>query len=315
VPRIDAHAHILPPDYRAELERRGLMPFPLPPWSPDLLDGLMTRHAIDAAVISLSPPGVFFGDQGLADELARLVNERTAEHVRSAPDRFAGLAVLPLPDVDRALAELRYALDELGLEGVALLSNVAGTYLGDPAWDALFDELDRRGAYVFLHPTAAPGPPPLPEHPIWLYEFPFDTTRAVTNLIYTGTLERCPRIRLQVSHLGGTAPFLAHRLASLEAREPERAARAPAGALAYLRRLWYDTGLSNYELPARPTLDLAGADRIVFGTDWPYADLPPQGDPAPGLDGVGADRRARIDAANAAALVPRLAAAVGVAAA
>ena len=308
MPRIDAHAHILPPDYRAELERRDLITFPLPPWSPEALDDLMARHAIDAAVISLSPPGVFFGDQGLADELARLVNERTAEHVRGAPDRFAGLAVVPLPDVDRALAELRYALDALGLDGVTLLSNVAGTYLGDPAWDPLFDELDRRGAYVFLHPTAAPGPPPLPEHPIWLYEFPFDTTRAVTNLIYSGTLERCRHIRLQVSHLGGTAPFLAHRLASLEARAPE-------GALAYLKRLYYDTGLSNYELPGRPTLELAGAERIVFGTDWPYADLPPQGDPAPGLDGLGTDLRARIDAANAAALVPRLASALDLAAA
>lgn len=313
--RIDAHAHILPPDYRAELERRSLLPFPLPPWSPAMLDDLMARHAIDAAVIGLSPPGVFFGDQGLADELARLVNERTAAHVRAAPERFAGLAFLPLPNVDRALAELAHALDELGLEGVTLLSNVAGTYLGDPAWDPLFDELDRRGAYVFLHPTVAPGGPPLPWHPVWLYEFPFDTTRALTNLIYSGTLERCPNIRLQASHLGGTAPFLAHRLASLEAREPEQAARAPAGALEYLRRLWYDTGLSNHDLPVRPTIDVAGADRVVFGTDWPYAALPDAGDPAPDL-GAGLDdgARERIDAANAAALVPRLAAAVGVAA-
>jgi predicted TIM-barrel fold metal-dependent hydrolase len=118
-----------------------------------------------------------------------------------------------------------------------------------------------------------------------------------------------------VSHLGGTAPFLAHRLASLEAREPERATRAPAGALAYLRRLYYDTGLSNHDLPVRPTVELAGPERIVFGTDWPYADLPPEGDPAPGLDGLGPDLRARIDAANAAALVPRLAAALDLAAA
>lgn len=311
MPRIDTHAHILPAEYRAELERRGLMSFPLPPWSAGMLDDLMARHAIDAAVIGLSPPGVFFGDQGLADELARLVNERTAEHVRAAPERFAGLAFLPLPDVDRALAELAYALDTLGLEGVTLLSNVAGTYLGDPAWDPLFDELDRRGAYVFLHPTAG-GPPALPEHPIWLYEFPFDTTRAIANLVYSGTLERCPNIRLQVSHLGGTAPFLAHRLASLAAREPERATRAPAGALGYLRRLWYDTGLSNHALAVRPTIDLAGAGRIVFGTDWPYAALPAEGDPAPDLDGFGAQARTAIDAANAAVLVPRLAAGLGV---
>jgi predicted TIM-barrel fold metal-dependent hydrolase len=308
VPRIDAHVHLLPDEYRDALASRGLLGFPLPPWSVDATDALMDRHAIDAAVMSLSPPGVFFGDQGLADELARMVNERTAELVRSDPARFAGLAVLPLPDIDRALAELAFALDELGLDGVALLSNVAGTYPGDPSWDPLWDELHRRGAYVFLHPQTPVGGLALPEHPMWLYEFPFDTTRAVANLIYSGTLERCPAVRLQVAHLGGTAPFLAHRLASLEAREPERAARAPAGALEYLRRLYYDTGLSNHALAVQPTIELAGAERIVFGTDWPYADLPAAGDPAPDLAGLDDGVRAGIDAANASALVPRLAA-------
>jgi 6-methylsalicylate decarboxylase len=313
VPRIDAHVHLLPDAYRAELERRDLLTFPLPPWSVERTCALMERHEIDAAVMSLSPPGVFFGDQPLAGELARMVNEQTAELVRSDPDRFAGLAVLPLPDVDSAMAELEYALDDLRLDGVALLSNVAGTYPGDRAWDPLFDELGLREAYVFLHPQAPPGPPALPEHPVWLYEFPFDTTRAVANLIYSGTLERCAGIRLQVAHLGGAAPFLAHRLASLAAREPERAAAAPAGALEYLRRLYYDTGLSNHMLPFDATLGVAEFDRIVFGSDWPYADLPESGDPAPGLGDLGAADRARVDAANAAALVPRLAAAVGVA--
>ncbi len=312
MPRIDAHVHLLPDEYRAVLERRDLMTMPLPPWSEELTYGLMERHEIDAAVMSLSPPGVWFGDQGLADELARMVNERTAALVRSAPARFAGLAVLPLPDVDRALHELEHALDVLGLDGVALLSNVGGRYPGDPGWEPLFAELDRREAYVFLHPNAAPHPPPLPQHPIWMYEFPFDTTRAVASLIYSGTLERRPRMRVQLAHLGGTTPFLAHRLASLHDREPERTGAAPAGALAYLRRLYYDTGLSNNTLALDATLEIAGADRIVFGTDWPYAALPESGDPAPGLAGVAVGVRARIDSENAAALVPRLAAAAGV---
>lgn len=304
--RIDTHVHVLPADYRAEIERHAKVPFALPPWSREMVDGLMERHEIDAAVLSLSPPGVWFGDQALANELARMVNERTAEIVRSAPERFAGLAFLPLPDVSQALEELAYALDVLKLDGVSLLSNVAGTYHGDPAWDPLWAELERRGAYVMLHPTAPPHALPLPQHPIWMYEFPFDTTRAVVNLIYSGTLERSPAVRLQVAHLGGTASFLAHRIASLETREPEKATQAPHGALSALARLYYDTGLSNNDVALTATRCVAPIDRIVFGTDWPYADLPERGDPAPGLAVLGADR-ARVDAENAAALVPRLA--------
>lgn len=303
--RIDAHIHLLPDDYRAELSRTAAVPYPLPPWSLDATNELMARHGIDAAILSLAPPGVWFGDAGGASELARLVNERTAQVVRSDPSRFAGLAVLPLPDLGAALAELRHALDVLELDGIALLSNVAGCYQGDPAWDPLWDELERRGAYVFIHPALPPHTLPLPQHPVWLYEFTFDTTRAVANLIYSGTLERCPNVRLQIAHLGGTAPFLGHRLASLAAREPERAMLAPQGALAYLSRLYYDTGLSNHMLAVETTRAVAPVERIVFGTDWPYAALPVSGDPAPELAALGADR-ALVDSQNAFALVPRL---------
>jgi predicted TIM-barrel fold metal-dependent hydrolase len=303
--RIDAHVHLLPPEYRSELERRTTVPMRLPPWSRAGLDDLMTRHEIDAAVMSLSPPGVWFGDQGLANELARMVNEATAELVASDPQRFAGLAFLPLPDVEAALAELAHSLDVLRLDGVALLSNVAGLYHGDPTWDSLWEELERRGAYVMLHPAPPPHPLPLPQHPIWMYEYPFDTTRAVVNLIYSGTLERSPSVRLQVAHLGGAATFLAHRIASLEAREPEKATLAPRGALSALARLYYDTGLSNNETALAAARTVAPLEQIVFGTDWPYAALPPSGDPAPELDVLGQDR-SRVDGENAGALVPRL---------
>jgi predicted TIM-barrel fold metal-dependent hydrolase len=305
MPRFDAHVHLIPPDYRKELARRSLVRYPLPSWSVDETVQFMERHEIDAAVMSLSPPGVSFGDQGLADELARMVNEATAELVRSAPDRYAGMAVLPLPDVDRALAELDYALDELGLDGVMLLSNIEGIYPGDPAWNELFDELDRRDAYVMLHPHAPVAALPLPQHPIWLYEYPFETTRAVVNLIYSGTLERCPNLRLQISHLGGVAPYLAHRIASLAARAPEQAAAAPAGALAYLSRLYYDTGLADNDVALAAMRHVAPLSQIVFGSDWPYAPLPSSGDPAPALDRLGTDRAA-VDGQHILALVPRL---------
>lgn len=302
--RIDSHTHLIPDDYRDVITSRGLVPYELAPWSLDLMHDFMADYEIDAAVLSLSPPGVFFGDQGLATDLARMVNERTAAMVDADPDRFAGLGVLPLPDVDAALAEIAYALDVLKLDGIALFSNVDGSYLGDERWAPVFDELDRRGAYVFLHPTAPPGPPALAQYPEWLYELPFDTTRAVVDLIYSGTLERCAALRLQVSHLGGTALVLAARIGSLASRAPDLATKAPAGALSYLSSLYYDTGLSNEAALVRGAMTTVPLERIVFGTDWPYAALPEPGDPAPSLSALGSDRKA-LEHTNIGALIPR----------
>jgi len=304
MPRIDTHAHVLPAACIAGLPPQlAATHKPIPV---DALDAVMRRYEIDAAVISTGPPGVFFGDQGQAGELARIVNEELAAIVRSAPQRFAALASLPLPDVDAALTELNHALDVLQLDGVLLSSHVAGIYLGDPMLEPLMAELDRRGAYVFVHPTFPPNGQPLAQHPIWLYEFPFETTRAITNLIYGGVFERHSGIRWQFAHLGGATPFLAHRIASLAEREPEQASAAPAGALAYLARHYYDTGLSNNQVAVEATAEIAPFAQIVFGTDWPYLALPDGADVAPGLKFLGADPRAQLEGEHARALVPRL---------
>lgn len=305
--RIDAHVHFVPDEYRSELERLRLAPYPLPPWSPELTLEFMDRHEIDAAVVSVAPPGVAIGDRALRRELARMTNDAVSELVASDAARFAGLAALPLPDVDDTLAEVERALDVLGLDGVVLPSNVDGVYPGDPRFGPVLDELDARGAYVFLHPDAPPLRTPLERYPVWLHEFPFETTRAIIDLIYSGTLERCQRVRLQVAHMGGAAPFLAHRIASLATREPELSTRAPAGALAYLRGLYYDTGLSANAPALAATGEIAAPGHIVFGSDWPYADLPDAGDPAPALSALPKAQRDRINRINVGALVPRLA--------
>jgi predicted TIM-barrel fold metal-dependent hydrolase len=151
----------------------------------------------------------------------------------------------------------------LALDGVVLLSNVLGRYPGDPSWAPLFDELDARGAYVLLHPAAPPYEPPIAMHAPWVYEFPFETTRAIAGLISAGAAERWPGIRFQVAHLGGTIPFLAERLASLG--EPDQ-------TRSFLQGLFYDTALATDPAALAAAREFAGATQVVLGSDWPYVD-------------------------------------------
>jgi 6-methylsalicylate decarboxylase len=310
--RVDLHAHITPRAYAAEVQRVGAVPdHGLPDWSAEMTVEMMDRWGTAGCTLSLTPPGVFLGDQGHANHLARMVNEYVAGIVADDPVRFGGLAVLPLPDVDAALDELSFALDELGLDGVELYTNVAGIYLGDERWDPLFDELNRRGAFVLVHPGAPPYRSPVP-YPNYLIEFPMDTTRAAVHLLYSGTLERCPDVRLLLSHLGGMVPFVAHRIRSLTLRTDRFDDRVPAGPLDYLRNLYFDTGLSANAPGLSATMALTDTDHIVYGTDWPYAEVP-EGwtDPQPVLSEMLSARQLNsVTRGNAASLVPRLAASV-----
>ena len=280
--RIDAHAHVLPPAYVEALGGVPVLPAPL-----EGLEAMMERHEIDAAVISTGPPGAFLGDPARARELARIANEGIADVVRGAPDRFAGLALLPLPDVDGAVDEIADALDRLSLDGVMLLTHVGATYLGDAAWDPVLAELDRRGAYVFVHPTLPPYAPPLA------------TTRCGCTSSRSRRCGRSPSSSTPArwSAIPGSAsssPTSAARRRSSRiasprwpSASPAAAAAAPAGALEYLRRLYYDTGLSNNAPALAATREVTELGHIVFGTDWPYAALPDGADPAPDLDVLG----------------------------
>jgi hypothetical protein len=187
---IDVHHHILPDVFwRATNEAHGPVGgFAPPPWSKEAALSYMDDAGIDIAITSISTPGVHMGDDSAARDLARRVNELSAQLIHDHPDRFGGYAALPLPDVDGALRELEYGLDVLKLDGVVLFSNARGVYLGDPRFRPLFDELERRAAVVFVHPTASPDSAVrslgLPDT---LIDFTADTTRAVAQLHYGNT--------------------------------------------------------------------------------------------------------------------------------
>lgn len=279
--RVDIHHHIVPQFYVEALRGIGVNDVtgvPFPSWSPEAMHAAIDRIGVTKAIVSISAPGVYFGDRGFARELARRCNEYHAELIREAPDRVGGFASIPLPSVEDAIAETTHALDVLGLDGVCLLTNYDGVYLGAPQFDEYLDFLNRRRAVVFMHPTMAP-PAKLPDMPVSpsILEFVFDTTRAIASLLITGALERYPDIRFIVSHLGGTMPWVAWRLRlyDLSPREPYQKFRdiAPHPVAHYLSRLYYDVAVSASTSNLRTVLDLAGPEHILFGSDYPF--LPP----------------------------------------
>jgi predicted TIM-barrel fold metal-dependent hydrolase len=309
--RIDVQHHILPPDYVAIAgpDRIGklMVSGKTPPWDPETSLAAMDRHGIATAVMSVSAPGVWFGEPGQAREPARHCNEYAASLRRDHPGRFGFFATLPMPDLPGTLAELSYAMDVLGADGVCLMSNYEGRYLGAPTFRPLFEELDRRGVVVALHPDASPASPGLETLPAASLEFPFDTTRAVASLLVSGVLSACPRLRLIVPHAGGTLPFLAHRLARLENR-PDLVRAVPDGVLATLRRLHFDVALSAHPSTLRPLLDFVPPRQILFASDFPFAGEKAMAETGAGLRQVGlaqSDLEA-IDRGNALALMPGL---------
>lgn len=324
--RIDTHFHSIPPAYRTALGASSPT-VRVPDWSPELALKTMDRCGIAAAVTELSIPGVHFGDDKRARALARACNEESAEIMARHP-RLGAVATVPLPDIDGACAEAIHALDVLKLDGVGLFTNYRGKYLGDAAFEPLLKILDARSAVVPLHPVANPANAgiELRAHPSWV-EYPFDTTRAVLSLVLADAMERFPNIRFILPHAGGTIPFLAWRLAHIVnyqvANTSEPMLRERFGApmtnrygekstpelfMSLFRRFWYDTALVPGAANYGAIKEIADPDKIVFGSDWPYAydvvvDHAVKDHEALPLT---AAERAAIDRGNALKLFPRL---------
>jgi predicted TIM-barrel fold metal-dependent hydrolase len=308
--RIDVHHHIFPPDYIAAMKRIGKNAVggaAIPDWNFQNSLYVMDKNEIAAAITSM--PFVYLGDLPLSADVARRCNDFSARLVSRYPKRFGSFAVLPLPDVEAALRELEHAIDKLKLDGIVLPTNVGGYYLGASEFDELFYELNRRKEVVFIHPIDPPGEG-LPDLklPTSLIEFVFDTTRAITNLIYSGTLERCPDIQFIVSHAGGTIPYLTWRISLLHYK-PGMKKKAPQGVINYLKRLYYDTALSATPYALRSLQELVDPSHILFGSDYPFAPDLLTSVSIKGLknyEGFDAQALKAIDHGNALRLFPRL---------
>lgn len=269
---IDVHHHCLPAFLVEAFAAAGRGPSlpTFPRWLPELSLALLDQFAIDRAMLSMTVPGPHLGDDAEAGRLARRFNDYCAD-LSARERRFGAFGTLPLPDIDGSLSELAHALDELRLDGIGLFASYGDRFLGDPLFDPVLAELHRRQATVFVHPMGHPSSRALNlKAPLWMLEYPIDTTRAAVNLMISGALDRFADIRFILAHAGGALPFLIPRLCAAATIDPRLSYMTEERVSGYAARFWYDTAQASGRASFAALSEVAQPDHILLGTDFPY---------------------------------------------
>jgi 6-methylsalicylate decarboxylase len=303
--RIDVHHHHTPPPYLAAITAQNI-PGPVRDWTPEKSIADMDKAGVATAMTSITTPAMRFLDDAGARKVARECNDYSAKLVADSRGRFGMFAVMPMPYVEGTLREIAYALDTLKADGIALLTSYGDKWLGDPTFTPVMEELNRRGAIVYTHPTTANCCGNLiPDVPESIIEWGTDTTRTIASLVFSGTAARFRDVKLIFSHGGGTLPFLTERFVRLPQINKSLAARVPNGVEAELKRFYYDTAQAAHPYALASLTRLIPVSQIVFGTDYPYRTAI---DHVKGLADFGFSARdlLAIDRDNAVRLMPQL---------
>jgi predicted TIM-barrel fold metal-dependent hydrolase len=318
--RIDTHHHIYPPNYvKTKIEQllsdaRSLPREAYLNWTPQVALEDMDKNGVATAITSITSPGVWFGKVREARKHMREANEYGARLATDYPGRFGMFAALALPDIEGSLREIEYALDVLKLDGIGLVTNYDSKLLGDPAFAPIMEELNRRKAIVFVHPTAQAcctdinpfiNPP--------MYEFPYDTTRTIVSLLLSGTMARRPNIKFIFCHGGGVLPMLAGRIAgNVNGPRPsipvaDRDKWFPKGFIHEIAKSYYDVVSVTERAAMDAVRSVVPIDHLLLGSDLPFRKMADTLGPLHGL-GFKAGELKMIERDNALRLFPRYAA-------
>jgi len=239
-------------------------------WSVEAALAYMDKNHVAAGIMSVSTPSVDFVEAAESVALARRLNEAAAQVVRDHPTRFGSFAALPMQDVTATLAEIAYCLDTLNMDGVCMMSNVRGRYLGHESFAPIFDELNRRKSVIFVHPTDPADMGQL--NVATVAEWPFDTCRAAIDLMYSGTIRRCPNVRIILAHAGGALPIVARRVEEMStifsAAKPPLTMQETIQTVA---AFYYDLAISAHENAIGALRAVSTLNNVLFACDWPFA--------------------------------------------
>lgn len=275
--RIDIHQHVFPPKYLDECREKILGPSKgfehVVSWTPERAIEAMDQAGVDLAIVSVSAPGVWFGDREQACRLARYCNEYCAELKSKYPGRFGFFATVPMPLVDETVAEIKYAIDQLGADGVEFMTNYGNQWMGDPAFEAVHEILNERNAAAHVHPVIPPSCRNLVTGvPDNLMEFGFDTARTMVSLLYNGFMTRYANVKWIFSHGGGAMPMMIDRINYIGKIRPQLAEILPNGAIYELKRQYFDVSSVCHPVPMAALREL-GVNQLVIGTDYPFGPL------------------------------------------
>ncbi len=306
--RVDVHHHLSPPSYVTASNESGFGDALMKNWTIEKTLADMDKAGIATAVLSVTTPGINFTKGDPARRLCRESNEYAAKLVTDYPGRFGNFAMLPLTDAEGSLREIAYALDTLKADGIAVMTSYGDKWLGDRLFLPIMEELNRRKALVYTHPTAANCCVNLvPTQQSVMIEFGTDTTRAIADIVFSGNARRFPDIVWIFSHAGGTMPFLIERFVRNPLLDPKAKPAVPDGTLAELKRFYYDTAQTANKSAMSALSAIIPPSQIVFGTDFPYRTGI---DHVKGLREAGVftdEQLASIERGNALKLIPRLA--------
>jgi predicted TIM-barrel fold metal-dependent hydrolase len=267
--RIDVHHHHIPPALLAGLPPGDRGRFGS--WTPERSIEQMDKFDIAIAILSMTQMGdLLYDGTEKGNAAVRTGNEYGAKIVSQHPKRFGLFTGVPLPDIDAVMKEMEYGLDQLKADGIGIYTNDNNNrWPGDPYYDPMWQEVNRRKAIVYMHPLAPPCCRNLNDSvPTAMNEFDFDITRACTSILANGVLHKYPDVRIIIPHSGGTMPVLAGRIKDRYPSDAKHTEYIPNGVWAELKKFYFDIAHASYAMPLAALLKFASESNILFGTDF-----------------------------------------------